>query len=105
MHVTQHGIDKALEDGGSIGKPERKYQILIVSHGCVQRCLPFIPLTDTLVPKMVVVVKVNPSQIGRLHLQNRRQRERRWGRTKTRHITGQTPSQHRIYSPVHMRIE
>lgn len=61
MHVTQHGIDKALEDGGSIGKPERKYKILIVSHGCVQRCLPFIPLTDTLVPKMVVVVKVNPT--------------------------------------------
>ena len=45
-HVPEHVIHQRLENSRSVGEAEGHHQVLVVTSGGIERCLPLVPLAD-----------------------------------------------------------
>lgn len=54
-YVSDYIIDKGLKEGRGVGQAEGHNKVLVVPGWSVERCLPFVPLSD--VDQMVSVAE------------------------------------------------
>ena len=60
QNISEDVVDEGLKHYGSVSEPKRYPQILVVTGGAAERCLPLVTFTD--VHHMVGVAKVQFSE-------------------------------------------